>query len=147
VCLAVYLAATVPLPTQLAANGGGVEISDLVDEDEPVRARMSATHVYYVATEDGCGCGFQLGQYPIDEDNEDEVTEGHRKATSLVALADFVEAHLPDAGGVELYACWQGEQALAAEHHRDVSADDLRAATFFFRQREHVTVRAAAAAG
>lgn len=59
-------------------------------------------HVYFLGAHTGCSCGFRYG---IGGDADEAGRESVRRLGAYLAAA--VEA----AGPVELYACWDGDEA------------------------------------
>jgi hypothetical protein len=68
-CMVVYLAADAPLPLiSWDAQAPAFHVKALGSRDDPVRARFSKPHVYYVGSHEGCGCGFGYGQRNVRSD-------------------------------------------------------------------------------
>ena len=69
-CMMVYIASDCLLPTSAwDETRPSFHVRELVERDEPVRRQFSKPHVYYVGSHEGCGCGFQYGQYAGFEDD------------------------------------------------------------------------------
>ena len=80
--------------------------------EEAVRPHFSKPHIYFLGSHTGCSCGFQYGPY-VEEDSE-----GRESVRRLRAyLADAVQR----TGSVEVYACWDGEEAEPVEQREVVT--------------------------
>ena len=55
-------------------------------------------------------------------------------------LADFLAAALRHQPAVELFACWDGDQAAPPEYHEQVRPADLVQERSFFREKELLLV-------
>ncbi len=128
----VYIAASQPLDL-IPWNDAhpAFYISDLIEFDSSVRDQFSAEHVYYAGSHEGCGCGFQYGEYPHFDDDERPL-----KRASLDAFAAYLSRQLERVDAIELYACWDGDQAAAPEHRRALTPRALESEDFYFLQKE-----------
>jgi hypothetical protein len=48
---------------------------------------------------------------------------------------------LEGGGTIELFACWEGDQAAAPVRRRELTADSLRAEGFIFEEKELIVIR------
>ena len=123
-----YLASDAPLPlVPWDAGAPAFHVEELGAARSLVRGRFSLPHVYYAGAHEGCGCGFQLGEYPefVDED-------APAKRESLRRLADYVDAALARGRQVQFFVCWAGDEDGPAAHHRVVTTRELRGESFWF---------------
>jgi len=111
-------------------------VTELTEQDEPVRGKFAKPHVYYAGSHEGCGCGFQYGEYEGFEEEADL----HDKQASRRQLAEYLAIALQHQAEVELFACWGGDQAVMPEHRERLRVADLLGARTFFRERELVVV-------
>ncbi len=139
-CLAVYIGAKTPLPVVAWSDGApGFYVTDLLPDDEPVRAHFTVAHVYYAGAHEGCGCGFNVGtEYSPDSYEPAELSAA---AESRARLARYLQDALASSNVLEVYACWEGEQAAPVESRRQVRPRDFADAAFFFTQRELLDVK------
>ncbi|MEZ6009892.1 MAG: hypothetical protein R3F05_19335 [Planctomycetota bacterium] len=87
-----------------------------------------------MGSHEGCGCGFQLGEHPgLDDD-------APAKRETLRRFAAYLDSQLDRGRGLEIFACWDGDQVAPAERHRTLLPSELLGEPFFFHDREHVTV-------
>jgi hypothetical protein len=136
-CMMVYVASDYPLPTSAwDPTRPHFHVTELSDRDEPVRRQFSKPCVYYAGSHEGCGCGFQYGEYEGEE--EDAALAAARD--SRRRLAEFLAAALQHQSEVELFACWDGDQATPAEHRGRVRPADLVRDRTFFREKELLVV-------
>jgi len=126
-CLAVYLATVQPLPV--------VDRAPLVLEPAAeataarLRGHLSLPHLYFVASHEGCGCGFVLDH---GEGTDEDCSERQSSALALRAL--LVEAAAR--GPAELLVCTDG---CEAERPKVTRAFDPEA--FEVRLGEHALIR------
>lgn len=133
----VYVASDYPLPTTTwDAAEPRFHVTELSSRDESVRREFSKPYVYYVGSHEGCGCGFQYGEY----EGFDEKDELVRKQGARRRLADFLMVALQHQGEVELFACWDGDQAATPEHRARLRPTALVRERTFFREREFLVV-------
>jgi hypothetical protein len=132
-CMAVYIAADQPLsPADWDEACPAFYVAALAESDLPVRAQFTKAHVMYAGSHEGCGCGFQYGEYP-------ELLEPEQAAcrrASLDQFATFLESEVRRVGPIQLYACWEGDQAAPVEHRRALTPTLLKSKGFFIRQKE-----------
>jgi hypothetical protein len=139
-CLAVYLAADKPLrlvPWDEAAPR--FHTCRLGPDEERVKCQFAKPHLTYAGSYEGCGCGFQLGEYPAELLDPDELA---LRRESLRELAAFLREELPRVGPIQLFACWEGDQEAPPEHRRALTPADIEGERFFFLQKEISTVGA-----
>jgi len=133
----VYVASSVPLPTgSWEPDHPPFHAEPLIAVDEPVRKKFAKPHVYRLGAHEGCGCGFQHGEFPGLEDAED--VEKARVSRGL--LVEFLKNALREQDSVELFACWDGDQGEEPEHRGRVSPEDLLVDRTFFREKEFLVV-------
>jgi len=134
----VYLAADLPLravPWNEAEPG--FNTSALAPDEERVRRQFTKPHLIYVGSHEGCGCGFQLGEYPPDYLESHELALRKR---SLQQFAAFLREELARVKAIEVFACWDGDQEACAEHHRALTPLALEDDDFFFLEKELSTI-------
>jgi hypothetical protein len=130
--MAVYIASDRELPLVPWNDGApSFHVDDIDESDATVRTQITEPHVCYAGSHEGCGCGFQLGEYPDFEDDEREL-----KRASLDQLAEYLERAIASGARIRLFACWEGDQAMPIEHRRVLTPSDLRGDDFFFLERE-----------
>jgi len=137
VCIAVYIAANRPLSTiDWDESHPAFHVATLGEDEEAVRNQFTKPHVYYAGSHEGCGCGFQLGK-----DRGPEDPEQVRGRESLGAFSKYLEDALTRVDDLEVFACWQGDQAARAERRRNLTPTDLRRDDFCFLERELSVLR------
>ncbi len=139
-CLVVYLAADRPLPLiPWDEHARGFHVTELTGEkDEAVRGQFTKPYVYYAGSHTICGCGFNYGQYPDAEDDPEELALTQK---TLRDMSEYLAGALEDGAIIELFACWEGDQAARVEHRREIVPDTIRAGGFGFREKELTVVR------
>jgi len=137
VCIAVYIAANRPLPAiDWDESHPAFYVATLGKDEEPVRNQFTKPHVYYAGSHEGCGCGFQLGK-----DRGAQDPEQARCRESLGAFFKYLQDALTRVDDLELFACWEGDQAARVEHRRALTPTDLRRDDFCFLERELSVLR------
>jgi hypothetical protein len=138
-CMAVYIAADRPL--SLVAwddTHPAFHVNALAQREEPVRVQFTKEHVFHAGAHEGCGCGFQLGEYPELQAPD----EASARRASLSRFAAYLEQEIARVGPIELFACWEGDQQAPVEHRRCLTPDSLRRDDFFFLEKEFSVVQA-----
>ena len=134
-CMGVYLATDRPQPlVEWRVAEPSFNVTELSEQEAPVRGRFSKPHVYYLGAYTGCSCGFTP-----DEDGEEEDA-----ARSLRDLVAYVRRAAGE-GTVELFACWDGDYLEPAARRLELAADDLADPERWFDELVFATVRAAPA--
>jgi hypothetical protein len=140
-CMTVYLAADLPLRVVAWDEATpGFHTEPLPSDDGRVRRQFSKPHVSYAGSYERCACGFQLGEYPAEYSEPDEIAEGRR---SLRALAAYLREESARVGRIEVFACCDGDQELPAEHRRSLTPAALESDGFFFLEKELSTIEVA----
>ncbi len=136
----IYIGASQPLD-RIAWNdtAPAFYVGDLHESELAVRAQFGSSFVYHAGSHEGCGCGFQYGQYPEFEDDE-----RHLKRASLDAFSAYLAGQLDRVGAIDLYACWDGDQTAVPEYRRILTPGSLRSEDFFFLEKELSRVARAA---
>lgn len=139
-CRMLYVASNSELPLlPWNENDPGFHVTELSERDKSVKSKFKNKHVYYAGAYEGCGCGFQAGEYPGYEDDEIDL-----KMKSLSGLADYLDEQLLNGLDIELFGCWDGDQTLSVENKRTVSPETIRSQEFWFKDREYLVVRSRA---
>src|SRR5262245_2730047 len=140
-CMMVYIASDYALPTLAwEQTRPRFHVTELSERDEPVRRQFSKPYVYYAGSHEGCGCGLQFGEYPgYEEADLADKQESRRR------FAEFLSVALQHQPVVEVYACWDGDQAAEPDHRGRVRPADLLRDRTFFRERELLAVSEASA--
>jgi hypothetical protein len=100
-CLAVY----VGIEEEIVDRSGRLYIAPAdCEQDQPV-GQVILGRVYYVATREGCGCGFRKRKY----------------RAPLVSLVARVARRCP----AHIYICWEGEQGWRPVETKHVSVSHL----------------------
>ena len=135
-CLVLYLASDRPRPT-IPWDAERPAFHVLADEPAAVvAAQFTKPHVYYLGSDQGCGCGFMQH---FDTQYEDAGAE--EKAVNQRGLHAYVSACLRDEPAVELFSCWSGDESAEAESDRTVRVADLLSRAFHFAERQRTVVR------
>lgn len=131
--MAVYIAADRELsPVPWNDQAPAFNTAPLGEFDGVVRVQLSKPHVLYLGAHIGCSCGFNYGDVELcDEKDRDEDAAARRSVAALRSyLTDAVRG-----GAVELYACWEGDWQLPAEHRLEVTPAHFAGDRFRFPER------------
>lgn len=132
-CLFVYIASDQPLPEiPWDTNAPGFHVKNSEAETEPIRGRLPFPHQAYAGSHEGCGCGFQFGEYPDFEKPEDVQLAQKSRA----ALAAYLQSRLTQGAQIALYACWDGDQEKPEQQRSVISPAELLTTKTFFQERE-----------
>ena len=143
-CMAIYLAAEAPLPLiEWCAEIPGFYLTGLeTKNDELVRVQFTRPHIYCAGSHTECGCGFNYGRIAKFERDPEELARKHH---SLAAMSEYLAHEIGRVGEIELFSCWDGDQAADPELRRDLTPSSLLGESFFFCERELSVVREDAA--
>ena len=132
-CLVLYMSSERERPTILwdeKAPRFHVVANDT--DSQQALAHFSKPHVYYLGSDNGCGCGFrQEVDYMIDE-----LEELASKQDNQQRLHDYLEKCLVDEDYVELFSCWSGDEVEPIESRRNITLADLISPDFYFSERQ-----------
>lgn len=138
-CVMIYLASDDPLPTQVwDQSNPRFQIDEVSEPPESIRRHFTKKRIYSAVSHEGCGCGFQWGEF---EGCEDEV-ELRAKQESRRRLAEYISEALEHQPAVEVYACWDCDQAMPAEQTKRVRPEYLVRESTYFRERELLVISA-----
>lgn len=114
---------------------------ELDEHEKPVIQHFSKQHVIYVGSNEGCGCSFRHALYEKGEWSY-VIPEEDEEAIATQVDHQTLVAYLKTSGlqKVEIYACWDGDYALSAEHHEEIAVEDILQPDFFFKERGHYRI-------
>ena len=139
-CATVYLAAEAPLRLiEWRDEMPGFFVADLeTKNDELVRVQFAKPYVYFAGSHTHCGCGFNYGRISNFERDPEELARKHH---SLAAMSEYLIHEIGRVGEIELFVCWDGDQAAAPEIRRNLTPRSLLGERFFFYEGELSVVR------
>ena len=136
-----YVASDVSLPLlDWRDDNPAFHVTPVPDREVSVVGQFTKPHVYYVGSHEQCGCGFEY-----DEDDYGEPDQRAAAVRSVDALRSYLEAALRATASLELYACWDGDWALPAEHRTVLDVSQIGGPAFAVAERTLATVVPAAA--
>jgi hypothetical protein len=137
-CMMIYIASDYRLPTSSWSKARPCfYVEALSERDERVRRQFTKPWIYFVGSHEGCGCGFQYGQYVGFEDDADSLAAAR---DSRKRLAEFLAAALQHQSEVELFACWDGDQAAEPSRRGRMRPDSLLLDRAFFHEKQFLAV-------
>jgi hypothetical protein len=99
---------------------------------------LTKPHIRYLGSDQGCGCGFQTaGLAMIDDKEQRAIVRKNQEG-----LARYLSECLSDEEFIELFTCWNGDEALPLERRRELRVEELLEDEFEFGEKELIVVRA-----
>jgi hypothetical protein len=133
-CLAVYLASSAEIPGGLRGRADAHAFYlEPVPAGNAVRRHFAVPYVYYAGSHEVCGCGFMKD----GRDDDDRA----RSQADYDALARCIRSTQAAGATVELFACWEGDQADDPDFPEMRSVEDIEDPAFEFREGQFVSVR------
>lgn len=138
-CMVLYLGSEKTLPI-IPYNPEQPEFNtkELDEHERLVMQHFSLPQVIYVGSNEGCGCSFRHALYDKGKWSYVVWEEGDEAIATQVdhqKLVDYIKTSSVEK--VEIYACWDGDYALPAEHDEEIAAEDILKPDFFFKERAH----------
>ncbi len=129
-CIMVYMAADTELP--LVPLNEESFICVVQPCESPVARQFSKNHIYYVGSYQGCGCGFTYDRNRDcsllpPEVREFALHDDENRRRSVDGLIGYLRDNLPLAGEIELYSCWDGNEAGTAAQVSELTIDEFAA--------------------
>lgn len=132
-CLALYIASDLKIP--ITAYNDRIPrfyVSELGNNDFLVKKQFCLSHVSYVGSNEGCGCGF----FKDGLDGE----ELELALENYYSLAHCVSALKLKGGKVALFACWEGDQGTIPKTKEKLSVYELTSKEFEFKERAYYDI-------
>ncbi len=137
-CMMVYVAADSPLPTsEWDKTHPGFHVGVVSGRNQRVRHQFSKPFVYRVGSHKGCGCGFDWDGFDGVDEADPEFADAHE---SRRRLAEFLAEGLRFQPDLELYACWNGDEASEPETRGRIAPADLIGGHTSFGEKEWLLV-------
>lgn len=132
-----YIASNVVLPLlPWDEHNPGFHVTELSENEKVVESKFKNIYAYYAGAYEGCGCGFQAGEYPGYEDEEIDL-----QIASLNGLASYLDDQLKEDSEIELFGCWDGDQSKSIQNTRTITTASIRRNDFWFKDREYLIVK------
>lgn len=133
-CLVVYIASDQELPEiPWDASSPQFHVDVIDDREKAINRHLTLPHVAYAGSNQGCGCGFRK---PVDMPEEflepDELEESQ---ANYNALASYIANLQKYGASLEIYACWDGDQAHPSESESRVAAEELASRNFTLEEK------------
>jgi hypothetical protein len=130
-CIAVYLAASAPLPLIAFQKGApAFNVTALTDDAQVVRAKFTFPHVVRAGSHSKCGCGFTDDPWADPDADEQRNT---------LESASRLRAYLREHSVQQLYACLFGDEGEPVRSERRISVEELLAPDSVLEEREMLT--------
>lgn len=143
-CLNVFLAADRPLPiVDWNPDEPGFHVrSASARETAAIRHAVRGRYLFYAGSHDGCGCGFLHHWASAGGHLSAEPHPGPKRESAVRSTASLVDYLRRTAAGgpVELYSCWQGDEAASPLAEIALAPDSLDVSSFVVREGERVTI-------
>ncbi|HEY0076734.1 MAG TPA: hypothetical protein VGB77_21805 [Abditibacteriaceae bacterium] len=137
-CMVLYVASDKPLPLiAWDENNPNFHVKELHESSAGVRKQFSKPYVYYLGSDQGCGCGFSYGQFVNDNDEL-------KSRESVSRLSKYLSQAVEIAGPLELYSCWSGDEEEPPEFKEVVTFEEIPGEiggeAFAFQEREFIKI-------
>lgn len=132
-CLAVYIASSIELPTTKWDKSAPAFYLEAVPAREKVRNQFSLPNVYYAGSHEGCGCGF------FKEGETDEELE--IRQSNYSSLAKYIRSAQEKGAYIEIFACWEGDQGSKPEFLESATTTELEGPAYQFKEKQFIHVR------
>ena len=135
-CWVLYLASDVTLPAiGWDQRKPGFNVQQISPAESPVSRQFARRYLYVVGSHTLCGCGFDRDQ--ANPQHPEELSDAER---SLGSLREYLWGAVAIAGELELYACWDGDQAAEPDHRLSLTPDDVSPTMGWFPDRTYATI-------
>jgi len=125
-CLALYLAASKPLPVlPWDPNKPAFHVIPLAEDREDVRQLLTYPHIYYVGSHEGCSCAFNY----------------EHELKSAIELRDYLRKALTIVDEIEGFSCRSGHKSLNVLHSVTIAPSGVALPEFFFQDRQRLLFR------
>ena len=131
-CLAVYLASDLPVDEIAWNKDSPAFYLEETAGSEPARKQFRGKYVYCAGSHQGCGCGFSKDGEPTEE--------LARSQADYNALAAVLRSALHRGAKLQLFTCWEGDQADEPESVQSISVGALAEPLFQLQQLELLNV-------
>lgn len=129
-CLAAYLRSSCPIPEIKWNKNAPAFYIEAVEKSSRVRRRFSVPYIYYIGSHEGCGCGFlKAGEVGTDLERCQE---------NYKALGQAIREHMRLGATIEVFSCWEGEQASEPKSYAIMNTTILESPTFELKELEHI---------
>lgn len=133
--MVVFIASRTPLPmVPWSDESPGFNVAPLSEHEEMVRIHLSLPYVCCAGSHTQCGCGFNEGREYFNP--EEKTSDNLNSLESSSKLAHFIEVQ----GVEQIYSCWSCDEGEPKVFERSILAESLTDPTFFFRERELITI-------
>lgn len=123
-CILVYIAAKERLPlVELHHKQSKICVRELEENEQQLAKRFSNPYVYYVGAYENCGCGFSYGLTPIKDAFDREIERDAQG--SVQQLSAYLAAAVAQAGDVEMFVWWDGEEDKETQFHLTATPADF----------------------
>lgn len=142
-CFAVYISSDVELSapaqqdwTQEKSLQSFIYLCRLTENDKEfsvIREKLVKPYLYYVGSNQGCGCGLYGFDLDLEEESDKKIREGNYQMISLL-LQKYSDKNF------EIFTCWEGDQWKAPEKKIKIRKNDLMRKDFLLEELYFYTV-------
>lgn len=136
-CLAVYLGSSLPLDVGSWDKENPKFYLERAAETELPRRRSIGKYLYYAGSHEGCGCGFSK-----DGEPPEELIKCQK---NYDALASILDEALEKGAKLQIFTCWEGDQAEEPESIQSITPQNVREPAFELQELELLNVERARA--
>jgi hypothetical protein len=133
-CWALYLASDKELPLVPWDDAHPTFNTQALSENEyPVKEQFSLQNVIYLGSHQGCGCGFMSTE-------ESESKEKAAREKTVQSLSSYLDFALQNGARLEMFLCWEGDQAEVPVAKKSVTTNDFLKPAFPLAEKEFANV-------
>jgi hypothetical protein len=126
-CLAVYLATDKEIP-EIKWNSTSPDFHVKRENNRrKILNRMVSKSLYYIGSNEGCGCGFLLEGIVEASEQWEAKKENYR------AFARYLYLNLKDET-VKIFVCWEGDQEKDPKKEVRINIDQIESGEFEFEE-------------
>jgi len=125
-CLALYIAASKPLPVvPWDPKNPAFHVVPLPEDMEDVRSLLPYSHIYYVGSHEGCSCAFNY----------------EHEFKPALELRDYLRTALAVTDEIAGFSCRPGQKKLKVLHSVTISPGAVALPEFFFQDGQRLCFR------
>lgn len=127
-CYVVYLGTDIKLETSaFDEKNPAFYVAELQDSGETaVKQHFTQPNIYYIGSDEGCGCGFSIYEDPDLVNDVEEIELMKVRRTNVKKFCDLVDYILTKSNQCEVFLCWDGDQAVNPDTTQTVTPDVFR---------------------
>ena len=107
-CKAFYLGSDIELPVSNWDKNCPQFYTIKINSNNLFKDQFTKKYIYYLGSQEGCGCGFFYDDNDIDD--REELNENEESKKNVIKMIDFINNALKNTNELELFMCWEGDE-------------------------------------